>query len=158
MSEKKKRKRKPPKKSITMAKVPMQHEGLDLYAGMDANSVNTLGGRSFFEAMVPVAGRSLDQNALWAVWYPIIGRQTGQTGEEVRRECKLNLGIPILLEEDYEYRRVWDAKFANDSYKQQLYIMRWWPVTRLFSKYQGMDYTETLVREYAEKGIVLEIL
>lgn len=156
MSEQKKRK--PKNKTVIMVKVPLKFGEVDCYAGLDADAATTLGGRTSFEASIPVRGRSLDQNSLWAVWYPFIGKQTGQQAEEVKRECKLLYGVPILVAEDQSFRRVWNAKFANDTYEQQLYMMRFLPVTSLLSRGQGSIYTETLIREYAKQGIVLQVL
>jgi len=103
-------------------------------------------------------GRSLPQNSLWAVWYNQIGKELGQTPAEVKQECKLNYGVPILQAEDEGFRRIWEAKFANDTYEQKLYMMKYLPVTSLFNRGQGSVYTETLQREYAKMNIVLDVL
>lgn len=138
-----------------MVRVPVDYEGLALYAERDGNVLNN---RSSFIAQVPVRGRSLPQNNLWGVWYGLIGKQVGQTPEEVKRECKLLYAVPILCAEDEGFRRVWAAKFANDTYEQKLYMMRLLPVTSILSKGQGMIYTETLQREYAKQSIILEVM
>ena len=91
-------------------------------------------------------------------WYGQIGKELGQAAEAVKRECKLNYGVPILLAEDESFRRVWNAKFASDTYEQQLYMMKYLPVTSLLSRGQGTIYTEDLIREYAQQGIVLQVL
>jgi hypothetical protein len=36
--------------------------------------------------------------------------------------------------------------------------MKYLPVTRLFSKYDGMAYTEILQREFAKERIILNVL
>lgn len=156
MSEPKKRK--PKTKAVIMVKVPLKFGDLDCYAGLDADAAGTLNGRESFEASIPVAGRSLDQNALWAVFYPIIGKHTGQSPEEVKRECKLLYGIPILIAEDTTFRRVWQAKFANDTYEQQLFMMRYLPVTSVLSKRGGKVYTDELILQYAQQGLVLRVI
>jgi len=152
------KKRKPKTKIVLMVKVPMKYEGLDCYAAVDADAASTLNGRNTFEASIPVRGRSLNHNSLWAVWYPQIGKATGQTAEAVKRECKLLYGVPILVAEDESFRRVWNAKFADDTYEQQLYMMKYLPVTSLLSRGQGTIYTECLIREYAQQGIVLQVI
>ena len=145
---------KPKTTDATMVIVPVQYEGLTLYTERDGNILN---GRKSFIAAIPVNGRSLPQNNLWAVWYPLIGKQVGQSAEEVKRECKLLYAVPILCAEDEGFRRMWFAKFDNDTYKQKLFLMRYLPVTSLLSKAQGMIYTETLQREYARQNINLEV-
>ena len=148
---------KPKSQSIIMVRVPANYSGVS-YAPIDTDAETVLGGRKSFEAAIPVRGRSLPQNNLWAIWYGLIGKEQGQTSEEVKRECKLNYGVPILCAENESFRRVWAAKFAGDTYEQQLYMMRLLPVTSLLSKGQGSIYTETLQREYAKQQIVLDVL
>ena len=148
---------KPRTTSVLMVRVDSNYQGIT-YAPIDKAAETVLGGRKTFEAAIPVRGRSMPQNSLWAVWYGLIGKEVGQTAEEVKRECKLLYGVPILCAEDRAFSRVWEAKFANDTYEQQLYMMRYLPVTSLLSKGQGIIYTETLQREYAKQQIVLDVL
>lgn len=148
---------KPKTQSVIMVKVDNTFTG-DKYAALEGDGEKLLNGRHSFEAAIAVMGRSMNQNALWAIWYAQIGKEQGQTPAEVKRECKLNYGVPILCAQSEEFRRVWAAKFADDTYEQQLFMMKYLPVTSLFSKYQGMDYTETLQREYAKQQIQLIVL
>lgn len=149
--------RKPKRAAIIMVKVGKFGE-VDTYAPLDADGAKVLGGRRSFESSIPVAGRSLGQNALWAVWYPRIAKYTGTTAEEAKCECKLLYGVPILLAEDKTFRRVWQAKFSNDTYEQQKFMMRYLPVTSLLNRGQGTIYTESLQREYSKQGLLLEII
>jgi len=143
--------------TVIMVKAPANYSGIT-YAPIDKPAEDVLGNRATFEVQIPVRGRSLPMNSLWAVWYGLIGKEVGQKTEEVKRECKLLYGVPILCAEDEAFRRVWLAKFADDTYEQQLYMMRYLPVTSLLSKSQGMIYTETMQREYASQSIILEVL
>jgi len=151
----KKKQPKPKLVEVIMVKLPMQYEGLDVYSELDGK---TLGGRRSFTAKVPIRGRSLDQNALWAVFYTIIGKALGQTSVEVKAECKLNYGVPILCEQDDGFKRMWRKLFEPLNYEMQLSAMRHIGVTREFSKMNGSIYTETLQREYAKSNIILEVL
>ena len=143
--------------TVIMVKVSPDYTGVS-YAPIDKPAQDVLGNRTSFEVQIPVRGRSLPMNSLWAVWYSLIGKESGQTTEEVKRECKLLYGVPILCAEDEAFRRVWEAKFAGDTYEQKLFMMRYLPVTSLLSKSQGMIFTETLQREYAKQQIILEVL
>ena len=135
-----------------------QQDGYDVYGPLDKLAVDTLAGRKSFLAQIPVAGRSLNQNSLWAIWYGQIARELKEdTVEQVKRECKLLYGVPILLAEDDTFRRVWEAKFASDTYEQQLFMMRYLPVTSLLKRGQGVIYTEALQRAYADR-VRLEVL
>lgn len=146
---------KPKTTDVVMVLAPVQYQGLDMYIERDGNVLNN---RKSFLAAIPVNGRSLPQNNLWGAWYSMIGKQTGQAPLEVKCECKLLWGVPILTAEDEAFRRVWDAKFSGDTYAQKLFMMRYLPVTSLLSKAQGMVYTSTLQIEYAKQGIVLNVL
>jgi len=148
---------KPKNQTIIMVKVDSLG-GLDTYAPLDKMAADTLGGRNSFEASIPVRGRSLSQNALWAVWYKVIADQVGEDIRQVKRQCKLTYGVPIMCAWDDGFRAIWDAKFANDTEIQQLYMMKYLPVTSLMNKTQGNLYTETLQREFAEQNVILEVL
>ena len=143
--------------NIIMMKVPPNYTGIS-YAPIDKAAEDVLGNRNSFEVKIPVRGRSLPMNSLWAVWYGLIGKESGQSVVEVKCECKLLYGVPILCAEDEAFRRVWLAKFAGDTYEQQIFMMRYLPVTSLLSKSQGMIYTETMQREYAAQQIILDVL
>lgn len=153
-----KKEKKPKKQSIIMTKVG-DVEGVATYAPLDKLAETVLGGRNSFEADVNVSGRSLNANALWAVWYAQIAKELGDTPDAVKRECKLLYGVPLLLQGDKEFRAIWGALCKGLNYEQQLYTMRLLPVTSRFTKYMGVDYQETLEREYAKNhGIILKVL
>lgn len=157
MTEKKKRK--PKTQEIIMVKVDKPIPGLDMYSAIDEAAVKVLGGRKSFEAQIPVMGRTLSQNALWAPWYRQIAAVRGDmTMEEVKRECKLRYGVPILRAENKKFRSMYDAGFKHLSYEQKLEAMEFLPVTSILSKGQGVIYTETLQRNFAEQNIVLDVL
>jgi len=143
--------------TVIMVKVPPNYVGIS-YAPIDKPAQDVLGNRKSFEVQIPVKGRTLPMNSLWAVWYGLIGKESGQSAIEVKCECKLLYGVYILCAEDEAFRRVWLAKFEDDTYEQQIFMMRYLPVTSLLSKSQGMIYTETLQREYAKQSIILEVL
>jgi len=138
-----------------MVKMPYQHDGLDLYAELDGK---ILGGRKSFTAKIPVRGRSLPQNALWAVFYTIIGKETGATPEAVKREAKLLYGVPLYCAQDAGFCAMWQSMFEHLDYEKKLYAMRFMTVTSELSKLNGSRYTETLQVEYAKQHIILNVL
>ena len=89
--------------TVIMVKVPANYDGV-AYAPIDKPAMDVLGNRNSFEVQIPVRGRSLPQNSLWAVWYGLIGKEVGQTPIEVKAECKLIYGVPILSAEKQEFR------------------------------------------------------
>jgi len=98
--------------------------------------------------------RSLDQNALsFEIYKDIAGQVGDQTPDEVRRECKLRYGIPILRT-DEGFRNLYDKSIKSTlNYEEKLEAMAWFPVTRLMSKKQFTEYLDTVIREYAKQGI-----
>lgn len=102
--------------------------------------------------------RSLNQNAISHAWYEQISRELGEgTPEDVKCECKLRFGVPILRAEDEDFREMYDASIKRHlSYEQKLKAMRFLPVTSLMTKNQLSRYLEDMQREYAGRGVRLE--
>lgn len=103
------------------------------------------------------AKRSLDQNAMAFALYKQIGGQCeDQSIVEIRRECKLLYGIPILRAEDEKFRAMYDKSIKyNLTHEEKLEAMEWFPVTRLMSKKQFTEYLDTIIREYSKQGYSL---
>lgn len=102
--------------------------------------------------------RSMDQQALAEVWYRQVSHELGEdTPEGVKCECKLRIGVPILRAGDEEFRAVWDEKFKHQlAYEQKVALMRWLPVTSLMTTEQMSEYLNTMQKEMARRGVVLE--
>ena len=95
--------------------------------------------------------RSLEQNALSHVWYQQIAAKLREdTAEEVKRACKLELGIPILRG-DIDFRGAYDRTLKGLSYPQKLEIMSWFPVTSLMKVEQMSLYLEQMQHRYADR-------
>ncbi|MEO8640943.1 hypothetical protein [Pseudomonas sp.] len=111
----------------------------------------------------PGKDRTLDQNALWFALYQRIAQMT-QIGdvEDARKYCKLHFGVQILLNEDDSFRNGWYRTMRHLSYAEKLELMGGcplfgpdgFPVTRLFSRAQGIAYTDRIVAEFTERGVV----
>ena len=77
--------------------------------------------------------RSLEQNDLSHVWYRDIAKQLGdRTLEEVKRECKLTCGVPILRADSEQFRATYDKVVKTHDYETKLEMMdlllsRLWP-------------------------------
>lgn len=111
----------------------------------------------------PGKDRTLDQNALWFALYQRIAQMT-QIGdvEDARRYCKLHFGVQILLNEDDDFRNGWYRTMRHLTYAEKLDLMGGnalfgpdgFPVTRLFSRAQGIAYTDRIVADFTERGVV----
>ncbi len=110
----------------------------------------------------PGKDRTLDQNALWFAMYDRIAKSTEMGDvEDVRRYCKLHIGVPLMRGEDPEFRQGWAESFVHLDYEVKLRLMGpcamfgpdGFPVTRLFNRAQGCMYTDRIVDEFGPKGV-----
>lgn len=111
----------------------------------------------------PGKDRTLDQNALWFALYQRIAQMTEiGTEEDARSYCKLHLGVRILLRDSPDFRDTWNRLFLHWAYEDKLALMgphpvagpEGLPVTRLFNRRQGIEYTNRIVDEFSAKGVV----
>lgn len=101
-------------------------------------------------------GRSLDQNAISHAWYNDIALQIADTPENVKAECKLRFGVPILRAEDADFREMYDNSILrNLTYEQKLRAMRYMPVTSNMTKAQLSRYLEHIQTSYAQQGVMV---
>jgi len=110
----------------------------------------------------PGRDRTLDQNGLWFKFYERIAQMT-QIGEaeDARRYCKLHFGVPIMRRDCDQFRDGWNRMFLSLTYEEKLYLMAecelfgpdGFPVTRLFNRKQGIEYTNRIVDEFTAKGV-----
>lgn len=102
-------------------------------------------------------GRSLDQNAISHAWYNEIATQMADTPENIKCECKLRFGVPILRAEDPDFREMYDNSILrNLSYEQKLKAMRFIPVTSNMTKPQLSRYLEHIQQSYAQQGVIVQ--
>lgn len=102
--------------------------------------------------------RSISQNDISHAWYAEISKHKGdESPKEVKRECKLRLGVPILRAEDDDFRNFYDKAMKNTlTYEEKLEAMDFVPVTSQMSKAQLSQYLEAMQQEYCKQGIFLE--
>lgn len=100
--------------------------------------------------------RTGQQNRLMWLWAGEASQQRGDvTLDEVQREWKLNVGIPILCESSPEYRGFCTLTLKGLNYEQRLAAMRFVPVTSQMSVKQMVQFMDTVQRECLEQGIKL---
>ena len=93
--------------------------------------------------------RSLDQNALAACWYQQVANELREgSALDVKCECKLTIGVPILRAEDADFCEAYDAVLKPLTYEKKLIAMRAWPVTSLMTKDQLSQYLEAMQAAY----------
>lgn len=110
----------------------------------------------------PGKDRTLDQNRLWFAFYKRIAEMTSIGDEaDARRYCKLHIGVQILLNEDEDFREQWYRVMRHLPYEDKLAMMGGcklfgpdgFPVTSLFTRAQGIAYTDRIVAEFSGKGV-----
>lgn len=108
--------------------------------------------------------RTLDQNRLWFGMYQRIAQVLDWHVEDARRYCKLHIGVPIMRAANDEFRQQYDGLIRPMEYERKLELMgsnsllgpEGFPVTRLFDRAQGVEYTEAIAAEFAGKGVFFD--
>lgn len=100
--------------------------------------------------------RSLDQNAMFFVLYTQVAAQKqDESVDEIRCHCKLHFGVPILRRDDEQFRDWYNQTLLHSDYEIKKASMRYVPVTSEFSKKQGSEYIDEIIREYSQQGLCL---
>lgn len=103
--------------------------------------------------------RSAKQNRLNRQWMQEIAEQKGDvTPEEVRGYCKLTIGVPILRQENDEFRDRYDQVVRPLPYPVKLAMMQEpldFPITRLMTVRQQTRYLDGVHRHFSEEGVEL---
>lgn len=102
--------------------------------------------------------RSLAQNRLAQRWFSEISLQLGdQTHEEVRAECKLIFGVPILRAENEAFRVSYDRVLKGLPHHEKLDAIRVFdlPVTRLMTTKQMSEFMDQMQRHWTAQGVHL---
>lgn len=103
--------------------------------------------------------RSIEQNNLQRLWINEIAAQhEGWPTEEIRGYCKLTIGIPILREENDNFRKQYDSILKPLGYEDKMRLMMEpidLPVTRIMTSKQKKMYLDKMHQHWTEKGVVL---
>lgn len=104
------------------------------------------------------APRSTAQNRLAQRWFTDIATQLGdQTHEDVRAECKLHFGVPILRAENEAFRLSYDRVIKALPYEEKLAAIKAFdlPVTRLMNVKQMTAFMDEMQRHWTGQGVRL---
>ncbi len=104
------------------------------------------------------APRSTAQNRLAQRWFTDIATQLGdQTHEDVRAECKLHFGVPILRAENEAFRLSYDRVIKALPYEEKLAAIKAFdlPVTRLMNVKQMTAFMDEMQRHWSGQGVRL---
>ena len=112
----------------------------------------------FTVSIVKGEKRSKPQNSTIHMWYGEVARQLGDVSpEEIRAQCKLEIGAPILRRDDAGFRADYDAMFKPLPYAHKLRLFqRLDPnITSKMTVGQLREYMDEMQRRYADAGITL---
>lgn len=104
------------------------------------------------------APRSLAQNRLQHKWFRELEEQGDQRAKDYRAYCKLNFGVPILRSADDDFREKYDLVIMPCPYPAKLAMMVEpfdFPVTRLLSVKQTIQYLDDIYGHYTKHGFQL---
>lgn len=103
--------------------------------------------------------RTNPQNKLQRTWIVEIAAQLGdRTPEDVRGECKLMFGVPILRRENDAFRLEYDRHIKHLPYETKVALMKEpisLPITSIMTTRQKTDYLDEVRRHFSEQGIIL---
>ena len=96
--------------------------------------------------------RTLNQNDMSFEQYTRIGEQLyGGDTELARRECKLEIGVPILRRDEEKFRDIYDKYLRSASYEEKMELMGMMQVTSLFTTTQHKEYIDRTFDKYADR-------
>jgi len=104
------------------------------------------------------AKRSNKQNKLQRRWGNELAEQGDMTAEEYRAHNKLHFGVPILRDEDAEFREKYDRIIKPLDYEQKLELMAEpfdFPVTRLMTTVQKKQFLDAVFVHWTGQGFHL---
>lgn len=102
--------------------------------------------------------RSSQQNRLQWQWFNDAAGQGDQTATEYRAYCKLHFGVPILREENGDFREQYDRVIRPLPYNAKIALMLppiELPVTSLMSVKQQTRYLDAIWQHFTSLGIQL---
>lgn len=102
--------------------------------------------------------RTTAQNRLAQRWFSDISRQLGDvTHEDVRADCKVTFGVPILRAENDAFRISWDRRFGASDYETVRNDVKTLdlPVTRLMTVKQMTAFMDEMQRYWSREGVRL---
>ena len=102
------------------------------------------------------ADRSHAQNRLMWEWAGQFAAQMGdRTADEVQKEWKLTIGVPILRAENDAFRTFYDQSLKRLTYPEKLAAMEFVPVTSQMTVPQMRAFMDAIQRQGAEQGVTL---
>lgn len=110
--------------------------------------------------IVDGANRTTRQNRLQFDWFKQIAEQLGDhTPQEIRALCKLEIGVPILRQENEAFRLTYDRLIKDLPYSDKLELMERMdiPVTRLMTTKQHTAFLDAVFKRFTQQGVQMTL-
>ena len=103
--------------------------------------------------------RTAKQNKQGHVWYEQLAQELRE-GDALHYKCisKLHCGVPLLREENEEFKEKYDKTIRCLTYEQKITVMEFLPVTSLMEVGQKTRYLQRMQEFWAQRGVVLMFL
>ena len=103
--------------------------------------------------------RTSAQNRLLHRWFGDISRDEafGDTAQEIKAQCNLTYGLPILSRDDAEWHSAFSYLFSDLNHAAKLKAIRVLdvPFTRRMGVRQLSEYMDAMQRDYLQMGVRL---
>ena len=145
---------------VLLQSVPITYEGMQCWCPVDIADEEILKDRDIIKGLVPFEKRSIQANALWAVWYSQISKclDGNHSTYAIKCFCKLHFGVKLLRRQDETFKTFYDKHIRHLDYEVKMVFMEIVPITSKLNRDNGQKYQTAMQQYYAELGIVLEIL
>jgi len=98
--------------------------------------------------------RSLSQNALLHKWFGEIAKQTNESADQVKRDCKFYQGCPILMADDPDFV-AFISNLSHLTVEQKIASMDYVSVTSVMDTKQLSAMCDAVQRKYLGQGFRL---
>lgn len=92
--------------------------------------------------------RSLAQNRTSWKWFTEIGKSEGMTAEEVHRDCKAYVGVPILIRDNQDFAETYNRCIRPLPTETKLEAMDLIDVTKIMTTRQMAEFMEGVRNRY----------
>jgi hypothetical protein len=99
--------------------------------------------------------RSNQQSRTAEKWYQQIGSETGETQAEVKGQCKLMYGLPIMERDNGAWVEEWYPFYGPLPHVMRAKLFQVLPLTSLLTTRQMAEFMDAVQKEYRGQGIEL---
>lgn len=110
----------------------------------------------FWVSILKSDNRTKQQNRYIHKLFGVIAKQTSESTDQIKRECKYYQGCPILMAERPAFAD-FVRTFAHFTVEQKIAAMDFVSVTSVMNIDQLCRMTDAVFRKYTEQGLVLPI-